>query len=65
MIREDQKEKGRKWHPRWVYLPAAIVLGYSEWVQHGAITAVLLLVCGLGLGVFVELRGRRRRARSE
>ena len=47
------------------YAPAAVLLAIMMWYRYGPLTAVLCVVGGIGLGVLVEARGRRRSSREK
>jgi hypothetical protein len=48
------------WRERihWSWLPASAVFGYIVWREQGWLPAVLAVVGGIGLGLFVRRRHR-------
>jgi len=51
----------RGWRVHWAWLPAAGFAAVVGWTRYGWWT-LLVIAIGLGIGVFLEARGRRRRA---
>jgi hypothetical protein len=54
---------GRRWQVHWGWLPAGAFVSVVGWIRYGWWT-LLMIVCGLGIGVYAEWKARRRRART-
>jgi Flp pilus assembly protein TadB len=49
----------------WAWLPAAIAWVVVIGIRYGLLAAVLVTAGGLGFGLYIERRARRRRERSD
>jgi len=52
----------RPWRPHWAWLPAGIFGVWLTWERYGPLISIGVVVAGLGVGIWVEYRARRRRA---
>ena len=50
----------RRWRPHWAWAPAAILSLVIAWHRYGPLITIGLGAVGLGLGIWLERRARRR-----
>jgi hypothetical protein len=48
------------WRIRWWWIPAAVFFVVVGWSRYGVLGSALLVATGLGVGLLLEWRARRR-----